>query len=757
MNLEAIARWSVYVGIFVLLAGMVTHSACAQSASVSGFVRAASDSESLQGVHVSLDNLKGDFFGAISNGDGFFAITRLPPGRYRLRASFVGFEAYIDTLEAAEGERYSLDIALKTDEAQMGELVVEAERESGAARVVAGMQTVTPEQIAAIPGPDISGDLVSYLSSMPGVVLMGDRGGQVFIRGGEPSHNMTLLDGMLVYQPFHILGFYSAFPAEIVSRADVHAGGFGSKFSGRISSVIDVQTRDGNKRAYSASTSLSPFTTSARIEGPLIRNRISFLGAARISLLDQLASHYVAAPLPYNFSDAFGKVHARISPGHQFSISGLNTHDRGSMPRQSDLIGSNDEIRWSNEAYGLRYLVAPGSLPILGEVLVSYSSLQSDLGPPDDPIRSSSIETVNTAFNVTNFLGQTRWDWGGFLRESTINAELGGLFQNVVSVPDRSVHVGGYLEPDVYLGYGLRVRPGISGQVYGTSGVFFEPRLRILLDRGRHYWSAAAGLYRQDISGLSDRRDATNIFTAWVETPFGEASKAAHALLGYRTMPFPWLEFSVEGFYKQLDDLFIGEWTSFPSFTTNLQRAHGRAIGFDLRLEVQRARFYGFVNYGFSSTRYEIQPESEQTANPGPFRPPHDRRHQINMLATGTLYGFDLNIRWQFGSGLPYSQIHGFDGFILMDGAVEVDKVIGFPRVIYESTPYRGVLPTYHRLDVTVDRTYSPRKGIDVTVQVGVLNAYDRRNLFALDLFTAQRTDQLPVVPIAGIKLDLGG
>ena len=752
---EVISKWSIFIGIFILSVGLSALQVRAQSAAVRGLVTAASDGESLQGVHVSLDNLQGELSGAISNRDGFFVITRLAPGRYRLRASFVGFEAYEDTLEIAAGERHSLDIALQADEAQMGELLVEAERESGAARIVAGMQTVTPEQITAIPGPDISGDLVSYLSSMPGVVLMGDRGGQVFIRGGEPSHNMTLLDGMIVYQPFHILGFYSAFPSEIVSRADVHAGGFGSKFSGRISSVIDVQTRDGNKRAYSASASLSPFTGSARLEGPLIKNRISFLGAARVSLLDQLASHYVAAPLPYNFSDAFGKVHARISTSHQFSISGLNTHDRGSMPRQNDLLGSNDEIRWSNEAYGLRYLVAPRSLPILGEVLVSYSSLQSDLGPSDEPIRSSSIETVNTAFNMTNFLGETIWDWGGFLRESTINAELGGLFQNVIFVPDRSINVGGYLEPDIYVGYGLRIRPGISAQVYGTSGVFFEPRLRILWDRGRHHWSAAAGLYRQDIAGLSDRRDATNIFTAWVETPFGEASRAAHALLGYRTMPFTWLELSVEGFYKQLDDLFIGRWTPFPSFTTDLQQAHGRASGFDLRLEVQRARFYGFVNYGFSSTRYEIEPESEQTPNPGPFRPPHDRRHQINMLATGTLYGFDLNIRWQFGSGLPYSQIHGFDGFILMDGAVEVDKVTGFPRVIYDSIPYRGVLPTYHRLDVTVDRTFSPRRGVDVTIQAGVLNAYDRRNLFALDLFTAQRTDQLPIVPIAGIKLDL--
>lgn len=745
----------VLVVVVYLSAGLSAGAASAQSASFRGVVTAASDREPLQGVHVLLEADQGEEFGSISGGDGFFVISRVPPGRYQVRASFIGFETYVDTLYLSPDDRVSIDIVLDDDETEMDELVVEAERETGAARVTAGVQTVTPEQIQAIPSPDISGDLVSYLSSMPGIVLMGDRGGQVFIRGGEPAHNMTLLDGMQVYQPFHILGFYSAFPAEIVRSADVYAGGFGSRFTGRISSVIDVQTRNGNKRAFSASTSLSPFTSSARLEGPILKDRISFLGAGRVSLLDELASQYVGAPLPYTFSDAFGKVHARISSSHQFSISALNTYDRGRMPRRNELLGANDEIRWSNTSYGLRYLAAPRAVPILGELLVSFSRLQSDLGPSGEPFRSSSIESINAEFNVTNFLGETTWDWGGFLREGTIGAELGGLFQNVVSVPDRSVHAGGYIEPDIYLGYGLRVRPGLSAQVYGTSGLYLEPRLRLLLNHGAHHWSAAAGLYRQDLVGLSDRRDATNIFTAWVETPLGEASRAAHALLGYRTTPFRWLEVSVEGFYKRMDDLFIGEWTPFPSFTTQLRKAQGSAGGFDVRLEVQRPRFYGFVNYGFSTTRYKIDHESDLTEEPGPFRPPHDRRHQINMLATSTVHGFDFSVRWQFGSGLPYTQIHGFDGFVLMDGAVDVDEVRGFPRVIYDSIPYRAVLPTYHRLDVTVDRTFTPRSGVDITVQAGVLNAYDRRNLFALDLFTAQRTDQLPLVPIAGIKLDL--
>ncbi len=728
--------------------------AIAQTAAVRGSTTEAANGEALQGVHLVLDDLGGNRFGSLSDRDGLFILTRIPPGRYEFRASFIGFETYVDTLDLAGGEQRLINIRLEAAEVELSEIAVEAERENGAARVTAGMQTVRPEEIELIPAPDISGDLVSYLSTMPGVVLMGDRGGQLFIRGGEPSHNLTLLDGMYVFQPFHILGFYSAFPSEIISQADVYAGGFGSKFTGRISSVIDVLSRNGDKRGHAGSVTLSPFTSSARLEGPLARDRISFLAAGRLSLLEQLASEYVSAPMPYAFGDAFGKVHAIITDHHQISISGLRTFDRGTMPSEDTIIRPNDEIRWSNTSVGARYIATPRSQPLLAEVLVSGSRLETELGPRDEPTRSSHLSSFNVALNMTNYVGRSQFNWGGFLREFDFSSELSGLFQNVVTTPDRSTNAGGYFEPDVYVGYGLRLRPGFSLQLYGTHGVFLEPRIRIVLNRGVHEWSGAGGLYRQDIIGLNDRRDATNIFTAWTDTPFGTASRAVHGLLGYRVAPFSWLDLSIEGFFKDLDDLFIGEWTAFPRFTTRLQSAAGQTAGFDVRLELRRRHVYGFVNYGYSSTRYETEPAGGVLGS-FTFRPPHDRRHQINVLALTELYGFEVSARWQYGSGLPFTPVEGFDGFILMDGAVQVDQVPGFPRVIYESIPYRSELPTYHRLDLTIERTFSLSRRAELTMQVGVLNLYDRANLFALDLFTAQRTDQLPFVPVAGLRLDI--
>lgn len=755
MNSRYIRRWILVVAVHVIMtaAPVLLPEARAQSASVRGFVTADPGGESLQGVNVSIDNMTGGLRGTVSNGDGFFLIGRISPGQYILRASFIGFVTYVDTLDVEADDRLLVNIVLREDALEMEGISVEAERDDGAARVTAGQQTIRPEDIELIPSPDVSGDLVSYLSTIPSVVLMGDRGGQVFIRGGEPTQNLTLLDGIEIYQPFHVLGFYSAFSSEIVSRADVYAGGFGSEFSGRISSVIDVHSRNGNKRGFNASAALSPFTSAGHIEGPILPGHISFLGAGRFSMLNQLASRYMSTPLPYVFNDAFGKIHMRLGPNRQLSVTGLKTFDRGTLTPTDDVFRRDDEVSWSNTALGVRYLAAPRILPILSEVLVSVSRLESSFGPREEPTRISDLEQFNLAVNMTNYARNSEVKWGFFLRTPLTETVLGGLFQNLTIGRGAPTNVGAYIQPEIYTGGGLYVRPGLTVQTMGSTGDYFEPRLRLRLQRGIHEWSAAAGIYRQVTVGLSDRRDATNIFTAWVQTPSSEAMRSMHALLGYRVEPFSWLECSIEGFYKNMDNIFIGEWTAFPGFTTRLQEAHGDAFGFDLRMEVRRPRFYGFVNYGLSSTRYEIDPQSPAVRNPGRFRPPHDRRHQINVLGKVVVYGFDVSARWQFGSGLPFTPVEGFDGFVLMDGPVAVRNVRGFPRVIYESIPYRAVLPTYHRLDVTVERVFDMPLGVEMTVQAGVMNAYDRANLFSLDLLTAQRTDQLPVVPIVGLKV----
>lgn len=736
----------------------------AQRATVRGFVADAGDGEPLPGVNVVLVGQDGTFEGAATNADGFYAISRIEPGTYAIRATFVGYQPFADTLILAAGEIVTQNISIGQVEAELDELIVESERETaGAANVSAGLQTVRASDIELVPAPDISADLVNYLTTLPGVVSQGDRGGQLFIRGGEPTQNLILLDGIPIYQPFHIVGFFSAFPSEVISTADVYAGGYGVKYGGRLSSVIDVSARDGNKRRFAGALTAAPFVSSARIEGPIVPQRLSVLASVRESVIEHGAARIVNEELPFRFGDRFGKIHANLSGSARLSLTGMSTSDVGVLgfnpaAEPGAAPTERDEVRWTNRAAGLRFVVLPSSLPILSDLLLSYSRLENRFGPSSEAIRTTSLERFGATVNVTHYVGFFDFHWGLFVNSSILDSELGGQFQNAELQREFVTEAGFFVEPEFRTNLGLVVQPGVRLHSFPSkSRTFLEPRIRATLTRGMHRLSAAAGIYHQEIVGLNDRRDAGDVFTAWTSSPLGVVPEAYHAIVGYRIAPMRQVMLSLEAFYKHLNDIIIPEWTSFPRFTTRLQEADGAVKGLDARIEWSGNRFYGALTYGLAHVEYsaalpalEILTGDERTT----FSPPHDRRHQINAILAARAFGIDVSVRWQLSSGVPFNESLGFDRFILMDTLVNVLQEPGDERVLYGS-PYGGRLPFYHRLDLSVDREFELRGRTVLTLQAGVINAYDRRNLFYLDLFTLRRIDQLPVIPTVGLKLEV--
>ncbi len=736
---------------------LVASVAQAQTAAVRGFVTDASNGEALQGVNVVVETEAAVLFGAATDSDGLYVVAGLPPGRYVLRASFIGFRTYLDTLQLASRDVRTLNIALEVSEGALDEVIVEAEQEGRAADLTAGLQTIRPYDIERVPGPDLSGDFATYLTTLPGVVTIGDQGGQFYIRGGEPSQNLVLLDGMLVYQPFHVLSFFSAFPSDILNSVDLYAGGFGARFGGRISSVIDVTTRNGNNQRFAGAVSVSPFIVGTRLEGPMDEaGKVSLLTSFRQSVIEEGASRLVDRPVPFFFNDLFVKMHGVLSRNSRFSLTSLRTYDRGTVGEDTG-SGPPDEVRWRNEAYGARYLFLPGTLPVLAEFMVSFSRFENELGPSDVPIRASTTSRVNSEANITHYTSIGDIKWGLFARTLELTSDLGGLYQDFRVENEFITEAGLYVEPEFKLGAEMVLTPSLRIHNFPSKrAAFLEPRFRAVWKQGRHQVSGAVGLYHQEIVGINDRRDATSVFTAWTAVPIGEVPQAFHMILGYRNRLTTGLEVAVEGYYKRLLNLFIAEWTAFPRLTTRLQQADGRVYGLDLRLELRRPHFYGYINYGLSSVEYNARQASLALwygTETLPFRPAHDRRHQLNVLASTRLLGFDLSARWQFGSGLPFNRALGFDGFILMDGTVNVFEEQGDRRVIYER-PFNGLLPTYHRLDLSIERTFRFGRG-SATVQGSLINAYDRANIFYLDVFTLQSAHQLPLIPSFGLKIEV--
>jgi len=750
---------------YVLLLGLAGvwlggSAATAQPVTLRGFVTDASDGQPLQGVNVAvlpLQDPQQRIRGAVSDKDGFYQVNQIPPGRYALRISYVGYAVYTDTLALGAEAFLTLSVELASSEEALGEVIVQAE--SGATRVEAGLQTIRPKDLDRIPTPDASGDLASYLQSLPGVVSLGDRGGQLFIRGGTPSQNLVLFDGLPIYQPFHIIGFFSAFPQDLVSYVDVYAGGYGARYSGRISSVIDVSTREGNKQFFEGAASLSPFLTSLRVEGPLRRGRVSVLASLRRSVIERIAPTLVGEDLPFRFGDLFIKLQHTDQVNNRCSFSAMHTYDQGRLDPKEAV--RTDVFRWNNLVIGGRCFVFPAESPILLDINTGVSYVKNTVGDVNDPERSSDALQAGTEINLTRFLGDTELHLGTFARMNWLGFRTGEQFQNVARDDAVLFGLGAYVDAEMVLGERWTVTPGVAFVVYPLKfPSSLEPRLRVVWRPGGAHSgreiSAAAGIYRQTLVGVTDERDAGSAFIAWMPPPVGDAqARAIHALFGIQQQIAPGLRVAAEGYYKRLNSLPIPIWSTIARFTTTLTLAEGNAYGFDTRLEFQHQGFYTYVSYGYSWTEYFAQ-----QANFGvwfgetvqQYHPPHDRRHQVNAVMNLDLGAFQASVRWQYGSGLPYTRPLGFDDLIPLRTLVDVREVYGTPRVLYEK-PYQGRLPDYHRLDISLERAFPFRHGT-LTAQVGAINVYDRANLFYFDLFTLRRVDQLPIIPTLSVKYE---
>lgn len=725
-------------------------------ATLRGFVTEAATGEPVPGANVALRGPDGVLRGTATDNDGYYQIGRIPPGRYVMQVTFIGYAPARDTLDIAAGAILTRSVTLAAAAGALDEVVVETE--GGAARTEAGLQTVRPSDLARIPTPDPSGDLAGYLQAMPSVVAVGDRGGQLFIRGGTPDQNLVLIDQMLVYQPFHIIGFFSAFPEDLVAFADVYAGGFGGRFNGRISSVIDVQMREGNKRRFQGAVAASPFLASARLEGPIIPGHTSILASVRESMIEQTAPAYLGEELPFRFGDQFVKLHTTRRDDSRFALTALHTYDRGRIDPD---LPAGDVFRWENLVVGARYLVFPSEFPVLLDMNTAFSLTENAVGRAADPERRSSAKRLSTEVGLTHYLGPLELHTGVFAQANFLSYRLTGQFQRFDAARRVLLGAGVYADGEWRLSPRLMINPSLVFSSYPLAyPAGLEPRLRVRWqprgEEGPQEVSAAVGLYRQPIVGIRDERDTGSAFLAWMAAPLdGREAKAVHALVGTQRRLTPWLQVAAEGYYKRLFDLPVPIWSVLARFTTTLARANGDVYGYDVRVEVNQPQFYAYIGYGYSHTLYRASQDNFSLWFGDPvqrYHPPHDRRHQLNVVVSLATRFADVSVRWQVGSGLPYTQPIGFDDWVVLDDLADVETTYGEQRLLY-AKPYQGRLPAYHRLDVSVERAFAVRSGA-LTVQAGAINTYDQANLFYYDLFTAQRVDQLPFIPFVSLKAE---
>jgi hypothetical protein len=730
----------------------------AQDGFVRGYVTSETTGRPLPGANVVLRDTSGPVRGTVVDERGFYQISGLTGGQYHLRVSHVGYAPARDTLSLRPGAARTHDVALRPRKKRLEAVRVEARQ--GTAQARAGHERIASSDIERIPTPGPGGDLASFLRTEPGVAVLGDRGGRVHVRGGTPSQNLILVDGTPIYRPFHLIGQYSAFPSELVAGTDVYAGGYGAEYAGRLSSVIDVRLRPGNKKSYEGSVATSPFLNSARIEGPIGRDRErSFLVLLRQSSIEWSAPALIGQDVPIRFHDVTAKGHFGAGRDH-CSLTLMHTYDRGRI----DPNATETSFLWTNNVAALSCRALGDQTPSTVEVNVGLTHLLNEVRLTRGTGRSSSRWGLHGEIDYVRPVSWGEVRVGGRIRNDQLQYDLNEKFFFRRSDLAFGLTFGGHVGARWEVTEAFDVRPSVAVLAplsWGRTSV--EPRLRLAWrpwDAQIGTFSGALGRYRQPITGIRDVRDVGAAFTAWAPTPVdNQMASALHGIVGWSHQLAPGVTAGVEGYYKRMRNLPVPEWSTIARFTTSLALADGTAYGVDTQLSWRHSPLHVTLGYGYGWVQYRVGRDAIGTGGRGRgverYHPAHDRRHKLSLTASGDFRPVRIDLTWQYGTGRPFTQAFGFDTALNLVGVQDhPNRDLGTPRLLYRR-PYQARLPAYHRLDVSAQRRIPLSETVRLNVKLGAINAYDRRNLFYYDLYTLRRVDQLPLVPYLSLRFDL--
>lgn len=753
------------------------------------------DGEPVIGANVVLPEVG---TGAATNLDGLYSIPKLPGGTFQLRVTYIGMDTVLKTVVVKKNTTTTLAIKMRESSTTLGTVEL---RDTKLGKIQkrefeVGKMRITARQINLMPSLGTP-DLAQYLQVMPGVVFTGDQGGQLYIRGGTPIQNMLLLDGMIIYNPFHSIGLFSIFDTDYISTVDVYSAAYPAEYGGRVSSIMDIRTKMPSFKGFRGKVNVNPLTTGIMLEGPILKKDDDapggngFLISARQSYLDKTSP--VVYPyadnelggdsvqgFPYSFTDIYGKL--VISDGlNSVNFFGLYNKDDVNYEFPSN-------IGWEQYGIGAKFRFLPAASNVIFTGNFAYSSFSSSLKSSTETFpRFSQIAGFNGALRFTYIINSiNELNYGitllGFNTDYTFTNSFGLItdqqFNNTEAAfdfsykkvfrkidPTRSDSVNDWfvLEPGVHIHY-----------YNDHSRIRMEPRIRAKFNFDRVSATFAAGSYSQNLISANSDRDVVNLFSGYLAAPTNVANNfkehtlqtAVHALAGVEVELVKNLSTRVEGWYKDFTQLTnINREKIFPTDPDFIYE-RGKAYGADLIVKYEAPKWYIYGTYGLAKvTRDDLQRV---------YNPVFDRRHNANLVLarySGDIYKEDAKIngrpkfdekkwefslRWNLGSGFPFTQTQGFFekiDFLQNGSQSNYANQNGTLGVIYADEINGGRLPYYHRLDFSAKRRWQFANKFLLEASFSVINLYNRENVFFFDRIRYATVHQLPLLPSLGLTL----
>lgn len=715
---------------------------------LSGTVSDSLSGETLIGATVILTGESTAGVGA--NEYGFYSVT-VPAGTYAMKCSFIGYTARSASVVLNSDRKLDIRLVPGTE---LKEVEVTAEKKGvDLQRPDIGVERMDMKDVEKLPMIFGERDVVKAIQLLPGVKSAGDGGAGFYVRGGSADQNLILLDEAPVYNASHLLGFFSTFNTNAIKDVQLYKGSMPAQFGGRLASVLDIRMKDGNDQKLGVSGSIGTISTNLTVEGPIKKDKASFIVAARRTYADvflKLSSDPAINKNKLYFYDLNGKMNVDIGEKDKLFLSGY-------LGKDILGLGDNLAVDWGNTTATARWnhLYSPR---LFSNTSFIFSNFQYGVG----------LKVADSGFNISSVVrdlnlthefslypeGGSKWKFGfSTIRHNVTPGKIensSGSDGNTLAIQDQhtwenavfasldrkigkrvTANIGLRVSALSVLGKGDFYTFDSEGQVtttttYGT-GKFVKtyviPEPRISCSYLLTEFSSLKGSYARTTQNMHLLSNSTgggfSSFTdRWISTTNNIKPEIGDQVSGgyFRKLKDGAYELSGEVYYKWMQnqiDYRNGADVNVNKFVEGeLLYGIGRAYGLELMARKNSGRLTGWIGYTLSRTQRQI----DGINNGNWYYARQDRTHDISIVGS-----YALNERWSLSALWTFST---GSAVTFPSGKYTVDDQV----VLSYTERNGGRMPSYHRLDLSATLTKKRH-----TWNFSLYNAYGRQNAYAIN------------------------
>lgn len=730
---------------------------------LAGYVRNQANGEPVVGASVFIEQ---PLIGVATDQFGFYSIT-LPKGRHELRIQSLDMKATVrQILLYSEGK---LNVEMFEEVVSLKEVVVKSEKDAKVVGLQMGLERLDVRTLRQTPVALGEADVIKVMLTMPGVQSVGEGASGINVRGGATSQNLILLNDAIIFNPSHLFGFFSTFNPDLLKNAELMKSGITADYGGRLSSVLDVSLREGNNKKFSGMGGISPVTGRFSLEGPIIKEKASFLLGGRSTysawILKQLESERLKNSTA-SFYDLNGNLNFQLSEKDNLYISSYSSRDQfrlnndTSYQYQDQNIGLKYKHNFSNKFYGVlgssvsqyrfglssnrnpvnafdfsyqiglwttkadfNYFVHPKHSLTFGASSIRYNLAPGEIKPKGDQSIVSNVKVQHEqARENALYIG----DNYEFSEKLSIYGGLRYSFYNLLGPREVLTYADGLPRETTNVQDTVKYADGKN--IVGYNGL--EPRVsaRYLLSRNTSL-KASYNKTRQYIHMLSNTIAISPTDVWKLSDPHIKPQIGDQVSLGfYHNTPKGLYEFSLEGYVKAMKNfldykngavLFLNQ-----QIETDVINTIGRAYGAEFLIRKPSGKLNGWMSYTYSRSLLQTQSSfSSETVNKGKLYPANfDKPHALNVITNykfSQRFSFSLNLTYSTGRPitLPLAKF----------------ELNGSARLAYsERNQFR--IPDYFRMDfgMNIEGNHKIKKPAHGSWTISVYNLTGRKNAYSV-------------------------